>query len=132
MVPRATPDRSATSFIPMSSSRPAATRSTTASSTRARRSSCAGDMVSVAWGGRGIRAIAAADEAAGPAQSGPGSAQAQHLGRVVAQELGPDLVLEPHVGQLGHDALEGEPHREVAGVDELVGAPGVGVVDDGL
>ena len=35
-------------------------------------------------------------------------------------------------GQLAEDAVEAEAHREVAGVHDLVGAAGVGVVDDGL
>ena len=50
----------------------------------------------------------------------------------VAQELRPDLVLEADVRHLGHDPLEREAHREVAGVDDLVGAARVGVVDDRL
>src|SRR6516225_5924823 len=43
--------------------------------------------------------------------------------RVAPQELGPDVVPERDVLHLGHDPLQGETHREVAGVDHLVGAP---------
>src|SRR5688572_10935267 len=49
---------------------------------------------------------------------------------VGAEELGPHLILERHVAHLGHDPLEREAHREVAAVDDLVGAAGVGVVDE--
>ena len=48
------------------------------------------------------------------------------------RNLGHTSSLRPDVGQLGEDALERQPHREVAGVHDLVGAAGVGVVDDRL
>src|SRR6478609_4866314 len=54
----------------------------------------------------------------------------QDLSRVVAEELGPHLVLEGYVRKLLHDPIEAESHGEVARVHDLVGAPGVGVVDD--
>ena len=40
--------------------------------------------------------------------------QSENPQRVGAKELGPYLVLEADLWHLGHDALEREPHREVA------------------
>ena len=51
----------------------------------------------------------------------------EHLPRVFPQELRPHLVLQRHVLHVGHDAFEAEPHREIARVDHLVRAAGVGV-----
>src|SRR5437879_29281 len=51
---------------------------------------------------------------------------------VLAQELWPHVIAERHVGHVGEDALEREPHREVARVHDLVGAARVRVVDDVL
>src|SRR5262245_12146781 len=61
-----------------------------------------------------------------------GLGELQHAARVLAQELRPDLVLQRDLLHLGHDALEGEPHREVARVEDLVGAARVRVVEDRL
>src|SRR5438067_1739274 len=50
---------------------------------------------------------------------------------VRSKELRPDVVTEGHLWQLAEDAVERQAHREVTGVQHLVGAAGVGVVDDG-
>src|SRR5271165_2558429 len=54
---------------------------------------------------------------------------AEHPGRILPQELRPDLVLERNARELALDPLQRQAHREVAGVDHLVRSPGVGVVD---
>ena len=46
------------------------------------------------------------------------------------EELRPNVVVEWHITHFGHDALERQTHREIAGIDDLVGSTGVGVVDD--
>src|SRR5262245_8897672 len=58
--------------------------------------------------------------------------QAEHAKGVLPQELRPDVVAERDLRQLTEDALEREPHREVARVHHLVRAPRVRVVDDRL
>ena len=65
--------------------------------------------------------------------SGPAtltSSSFKHARRVLVEELRPDVIAERHVGQLGEDAVEVEAHREVARVDDLVGAARVREVDD--
>ena len=59
-----------------------------------------------------------------------GRADLQYAARVLGEELRPHLVFERHVRQVGEDALQAQSHREVAGVDDLVRTPRVGVVDD--
>src|SRR5262245_50098019 len=54
----------------------------------------------------------------------------EQLERVVAQELAPHVVAERYVGELGEDALQRQPGGVVARVHDLVGAAGVGEVDD--
>src|SRR4051794_846600 len=49
---------------------------------------------------------------------------------VGAQELRPHVVAEADGWELGEDSVEREARRVVAGVDDLVRAPGVGEVDD--
>ena len=52
---------------------------------------------------------------------------------ILAQELGPDRLLELQPLELAKDPVEGQPGRVVAGVDDPVGAAGgVGEIDDGL
>src|SRR5438477_276467 len=49
---------------------------------------------------------------------------------VLVQELGPHVVAERHVRQLGEDAVDVETHGVIARVDDLVGAARVREVDD--
>ena len=71
-----------------------------------------------------------AGQRAGPDARQPSSLKTRD--GVVAEELGPDVVAQRDVGELGEDALQSECHRVVPGVHDLVGTPGVGVVDDRL
>src|SRR5262249_19784128 len=55
-----------------------------------------------------------------------------HAAGILAEELRQHVRLDRHVRHVGHTALEREPHREVAGIDDIVRATRVGVVDDRL
>src|SRR6202022_4103096 len=54
----------------------------------------------------------------------------QHLQGVGAEELRPHLIAQGQLGELGKNPLEAEPHREIAGIENLVCATGVGDLDD--
>src|ERR1700722_10924403 len=58
--------------------------------------------------------------------------KAEHSQSVRSKEFRPYLVLESDVGHLGHDPFQGKAHREIPGVDDLVGAATVCIVDDVL
>src|SRR4051794_1059121 len=54
----------------------------------------------------------------------------EHPHRVLAEEARPHVVAERDIGKLGEDAVEGEAHREVPRVHDLVGAARVRIVHD--
>src|SRR5438876_1071692 len=56
--------------------------------------------------------------------------EVQHPGGIVAQELGPDRVLERDTVELVEDPTQLEAPRVVAAVDDLVRPPGVRVPHD--
>src|SRR5271163_2176425 len=56
--------------------------------------------------------------------------KAEHSQSVRSEEFRPYLVLESDVGHLGHDPFQGKTHREIPGIDDLVGTTTVCVVDD--
>src|SRR6516225_9015397 len=58
------------------------------------------------------------------------AANLQDPARVLREELRPHLILERHVRHVGEDALQAQPHGEVTGIEDLVRAARVGVVDD--
>src|SRR2546423_10184127 len=60
----------------------------------------------------------------------PSRGESEDALRVLAEELRPYVLAEPDSGELGEDRLERQTHREVARVDDLVGAARVRVVDD--
>src|SRR5271170_4730382 len=47
----------------------------------------------------------------------PSNVEFQDFAGVVAQEFWPDSVVEGHRFHVGHDSLERQAHREVAGID---------------
>src|SRR5260370_16470893 len=49
---------------------------------------------------------------------------------VLVKELGPHVVAERHVRQLGEDPVDVETHREEARVDDLFGPAGVREADE--
>src|ERR1700720_1475456 len=53
--------------------------------------------------------------------------QPENTSGVAVQELRPHLVLQRNVGQLAEDPLQGQAHRKVTGVEDLVGAAGIRV-----
>src|ERR1700740_1616014 len=62
----------------------------------------------------------------------PSALQAEDASSVAVQELRPHAVFERYFRQLTEYSLQRQAHREVAGVDHLVRAAGVCVIDDGL
>src|SRR5437588_4948869 len=56
--------------------------------------------------------------------------QVEHARGVLVQELGPHVVTERNVRQLGEDPVDVETHGVVARVDDLVGAACVREIDD--
>ena len=42
------------------------------------------------------------------------------------------MVAESYIWHVCHDALQREAHRKIAGIDDLFGTSGIGVVDDGF
>src|SRR5215216_3401710 len=58
------------------------------------------------------------------ARPSPGSeGQLEDPYSALTEELRPDVVAEGHARELGENALEAQPHGEVAGVHHLVAAP---------
>src|ERR1017187_10570263 len=84
--------------------------------------------------GTRLRQILGPPETTGPNVVGPLClfVELEDPHRVLSEKLGPNVVSEGNVGHLVECALEADSHRVVPGIHDLVGAPGVGIVDDGL
>src|SRR6202047_4459248 len=67
-------------------------------------------------------------------EASPGSSalQAEDAGSIAVQEPRPYIIFEIYVRQLTENPLQRQAHREVAGVEHLVGSASVCVIDDGL